>query len=342
MRKVTLVYLISLFAVSGATAQDDIDAIIKGSIADAKILLEGYVGPGMRGLGSGLNQGWYNTAKPHDKFGLDLTVTTSLVYVPSGEEFYLVDNTKLSRIKLASYDGKQIPLNGSAEVPTIFGPDKAPSYTVYDETGTISGSVNGPPGLDLENTIKVANALPVPMYNFGLGLPKKIDLRVRFAPTLTFQDLKFNLLGFGIMHDVGQYLPGVKVLPIDISIFAGYTKMELEQGLNTSASGSDQKAEMSVSSGTIQALISKKLSVLTLYGGVGYNFSNSNIDVKGSYDLDDDGTAETKDPLALDFATSGVRATAGLRLKLAVFTLHADYTLGDYNALTAGFGINIR
>lgn len=337
-------FLVSFFLAASVFSvyAQDIDDIIKGSVADAKLLLEGYVGPGMRGIGSGLNQGWYNTAKPHDKFGLDLTVTTTLVYIPSSEEFYRVDNTKLNRIKLAEYDGKQIPLNGSADVPTIFGPDKAPSYTVYDESGIVNGTVEGPPGLDLENTIKIANALPLPMYNFGLGLPGKLDLKVRFSPTLNFGDLKFNLLGFGIMHDVGHYLPGIKILPIDISIFAGYTKMELEQNLSGTASGSDQRASMAINSATVQALVSKKLSVLTLYGGVGYNFSNSDIDVKGTYDLDDDGTAETKDPVSLDFATSGFRATAGLRLKLAVFTLHGDYTLGDYNALNVGFGINIR
>jgi hypothetical protein len=58
--------------------------------------------------------------------------------------------------------------------------------------------------------------------------------------------------------------------------------------------------------------------------------------------LDDDGIEETTDPINSEFDTSGFRATGGLRIKLAVITLHADYTLGDYDALTAGFGINIR
>ena len=344
MKKLLLIGLLNAFIVFGAMAQPDYGDIIKGSIADTKILLEGYIGPGMRGLGSGLNQGWYNTAKPHDKFGLDLTITTSLIYVPSDEELYRVDNTQLSKIKLVGYDGKPVSLTGSANVPTIFGPDKAPTYRVYDQSGVTSSTVEGPPGLDLQNKIKLTNALPVPMYNFGLGLPKKIDLKVRFAPTLTLGDLKFNLLGIGIMHDVGQYLPGVKALPIDISLFAGYTKMELEQDLSSTANtgGTGQKAAMTINSATVQALVSKKISVLTLYGGIGYNFSDSKIDIKGTYDLDGNGTPETKDPLSLNFNTSGFRATAGLRLKFAVFTLHADYTLGGYDALTAGFGINIR
>ncbi|MFZ6000938.1 MAG: DUF6588 family protein [Bacteroidota bacterium] len=37
-----------------------------------------------------------------------------------------------------------------------------------------------------------------------------------------------------------------------------------------------------------------------------------------------------------------MRASAGLRLKLAVFTFHGDYTLQKYSTITAGFGISVR
>jgi hypothetical protein len=337
MRKTALIYLFTFLSFTGAFAQDDLGDLIKGSVADANILLEGYVGPAMRTLGSGLNQGWYNTAKPHQKFGVDLTISTSLMYVPSSDMFYLVDNNKLSDISLVEYDNKPIdPTTGSANVPTIFGPDKAPTYEVDGE------AVTGPGGIDLKDAIKIANALPVPMYQVGLGLPKGFDLKVRFAPTVKMSDFQFNLLGIGVLHDVGQYLPVVKALPVDISLFVGYTKMEAEQDLTGTTAGQNQKGALRFNSTTVQALVSKKISVLTLYGGVGYNFSNSNIAMEGTYDMDDDGTPETTNPVNLDFSSSGFRATGGLRLKFAVFTLHADYTLADYNALTAGFGINVR
>jgi hypothetical protein len=338
MKKTAVLYLFTMLFFSGAYAQDDIGDLLKGSIKDANILLEGYAGPAMRTIGSGLNQGWYNTAKPHKTLGVDLTVTTSLMYVPSSDQFYLVDNTKLDEIELVSYDGKPVSSTGSANVPTIFGPDKSPSYQVSGSSTTI----NGPGGIDLKDAIKIADALPVPMYQLGIGLPKGFDLKIRFSPTVKMQDFKFNLFGIGVMHDVGQYLPVVKALPVDISAFVGYTKMEAEQGITGTTVGQNQKGVLEFNSTTIQALVSKKISVLTLYGGVGYNFANSKLQMKGTYDLDDDGTVDATDPVNLDFSTSGVRATGGLRLKLAVFTLHGDYTLSKYNALTVGFGINVR
>ncbi len=339
MKKRLLVCLFSVLSLTGAYAQDNIDDLLKGSVKDANMLIEGYVGPAMRTIGSGLNQGWYNTAKPHKTLGVDLTVTASLMYVPTSDEFYLVDNNKLENVDLTLYDGKTIGSTESANVPTIFGPDKSPSYKLSGS----SASMTGPPGLDLEGAIKIANALPVPMYQLGIGLPKGFDLKVRFVPTLKAQDFKFNLLGVGVMHDVGQYIPVVKALPVDISLFAGYTKMAAEQDISGTTSGQNQKGSFEFNATTIQALVSKKISVLTIYGGVGYNIATSNLALTGSYDLDDNiNTPDQVDPVNLDFSASGVRATAGFRLKLAVFTLHADYTLSEYRALSAGFGITVR
>jgi hypothetical protein len=39
---------------------------------------------------------------------------------------------------------------------------------------------------------------------------------------------------------------------------------------------------------------------------------------------------------------SGLRANIGFRIKLAVVTIHADYTKAQYNVLTAGLGISFR
>jgi len=335
---IILILVVTLINLPKASyGQSDINEILKGSLKDANYLLEGYVTPVMNGIGNGLNQGWYNTAKVHKTLGFDLTLSATLVYVPSNDQFYLVDNNRLEQVKLVSFDGQTVSPTGSANVPTIFGPDKTPTYEHTDS----GQQFDGPPGLDLKNTIKIANALPVPMYQLGLGLPKGFELKVRFAPTVTLSDFKFSLFGIGVMHDVKQYIPGIKSLPFDLSAFFGYTNMKAEQKI-TATTGQNQRAEVSFNSTTIQALISKKIAVLTVYGGVGYNIAKSNLGMKGTYDLDDDGNIDATDPVNLDFSSSGMRATGGIRLKLAVFTFHGDYTLSKYNTLNAGFGISVR
>jgi hypothetical protein len=39
---------------------------------------------------------------------------------------------------------------------------------------------------------------------------------------------------------------------------------------------------------------------------------------------------------------SGLRANIGLRIKLAIITIHADYTRAQYNVFSAGLGISFR
>ena len=156
-------------------------------------------------------------------------------------------------------------------------------------------------------------------------------------------DTSFKIFGIGVMHDIKQWIPGIKLLPFDLSGFVGYTKLKLESQYDPETNP-ENIGLFEMNATTIQGLISKKFSVLTLYGGVGYNIAKSSVALKGSYDINDNGQSDKGevDPLDLKFAASGFRTTAGLRLKLAVFTFHADYTLQKYKCLTVGFGISVR
>jgi hypothetical protein len=330
--------LASLFTVS-AQAQDDLDKLITEYKDDGTKLVEGYIDPFMKSLSLGLNQGWYNTAKPHKVAGLDLTITANAMYIPTSDKVYNVSN--LNKIELAP--GQSDFPNGN--VPTIFGVEKSP---VYQPKGSIDSSeqFDGPSGIDIKKNIGI-NALPVPMVQLGFGLPKGIDLKLRFFPKSKLgDDGTIQLYGIGVMHDVKQYIPGIKLLPFDLSVFAGYTHLGLNYNMSGSVAGENQKAIYEVNSTTIQGIISKKVSVLTVYGSLGYNIAKSNLAIKGTYDTNDDGdttdSTDQKDPLDSKFAASGMRVTGGLRLKLWVFTLHGDYTLQKYSCLSVGFGINIR
>jgi hypothetical protein len=189
--------------------------------------------------------------------------------------------------------------------------------------------------------------IPVPLAHLGFGLPKGTDLKLRFTPEINLGDNgTLKIFGIGVMHDIKQWIPGIKLLPFDLSGFVGFTKFTLETKLDQqTAAGSNQRGVFEMNATTVQGLISKKFSVVTFYGGIGYNIAKSNLALKGSYDINDDGDTNDpneKDPVNLDFAASGGRMTAGMRLKLAVFTFHADYTLQKYKCLTVGFGINVR
>ena len=94
MKKVRASIIIFSLMITSAYSQD-IGNLIKGAKADANYLVEGYVSPVLKSLGYGLNQGWYNTAKPHKTLGIDITATVSLVTVPTSAQTFTIDDNKL-------------------------------------------------------------------------------------------------------------------------------------------------------------------------------------------------------------------------------------------------------
>src|SRR5690606_7528697 len=130
-----------------------------------------------------------------------------------------------------------------------------------------------------------------------------------------------RLWGIGVMHDIKQWMPGVKHLPFDLSALIGYTKMTSSYDLQGLSDTGEGKQELLLNAGglSIQGIISKKISVLTLYAGIGYNKTTSSVKVNGIFELEDDRILE--DPIDMQFGEGSLRATAGFRLKLAILTL---------------------
>lgn len=316
---------------------DDIDKLLEESVEDGRKLIGAYVDPLMKSLSLGLNQGWYNTAKPHKIAGVDLTITVNSMTIPSDEKMFKPEALGLTRLELAPSS------NGHPYAPTILGIDKAPTFQVKNEPNS---TFTGPAGLNLKKEINY-DKVPVPMVHLGFGLPKNTDIKFRYVPTLNVGDEgTVKMFGVGIMHDVKQWIPGIKLMPFDLSAFVGYTQFELQSQLDAdNPQNADQRGIFKMNATTVQAVIGKKFSVITFYGGIGYNIAKSNIALKGGYDINNDGDETDqfeKDPVDLKFAASGPRATIGTRLKLAVFTFHADYTVQKYKCLTVGFGISVR
>jgi hypothetical protein len=335
MRKMLQLAFMSLFLMNaGHVGAQNIEDLIKGSKADANYLFTGYTKPLLNAFGAGLNQGWYNTAKSHKKFGVDLTISVAAVGIPSSDKFFTVDNTKLSSIELINdHNGNSVTSSG--KVPTMIGPDPSGSLYRYKESSEEFDGIGGK--FDIGDL--PMGRMPVPVFNLGFGLPKGTDLKIRFIPSVGTDDVKLSMFGVGVMHDIKQYIPGIKLLPFDLSGFVGYTNFKT---VITVEPIYNQKVDFKANAVTVQALISKKISVLTFYGGIGYNTAKVNVLAKGNYDLDGDDVPDIKDPVTVSVSQNGPRATAGMRLKLAVFTLHGDYTFQKYSTFTAGFGISVR
>ncbi|MEQ9467540.1 MAG: hypothetical protein RLN88_09015 [Ekhidna sp.] len=346
--KILVVVLIGFFAISHSAKSQEFGDIFKGGTEDANRYLNSYTESIMRSFNNGLSAGWYNTAETHKILGFDLTATVNIANIPSGERKFQFNQADYNNLRLQS---------GSDILPTAVGGETTSRLVIPAGTEVIPGSgvtygsdvvFDAPSGADVEDLPIVG--FPVPAFQLGVGLPKNTELIIRYASDLgAVEDGSFNLFGLGVKHDLKQWIPGLKQIPFDVSGFASFNRLKAEFDINENDPEfqADGVAVLKASSVTIQGIISKKISILTPYVGVGYNIASSSIEVNGDFTYTDTSpggqSVTVTDPVSLDFTgASSPRINAGLRIKLLILTLHAEYAIQKYNTFTAGVGISIR
>lgn len=351
MKKSVLLYILLGFSSASLTAQDFQD-LLRAGASDGSQYLQKYMEPAMISFANGLAGGWMNTAKNHKLLGIDITASVNFATIPTDLQNFTFRNADYEAFTLdGSASEGQLPTFGGgaaqnslyipANLTVDIGDGQTYTFTERVDIGAIDGV-----GADLPFT-----AAPAPTLQLGIGLMKNTDVKIRYIPTVTSGDFQLDLFGIGIMHDIKQWIPGLKLVPIDLVGFIGTTKLTTSIGIDDvndpDFSISNAATEMSVTATTVQFLVSKKLAVFTPYAGIGYNFTKSSIDVKGVYTFKDQinpsNDQTITDPIALSFdGGNSPRMTIGAQLKLLVLTFHADYTVQKYNTFTAGVGISVR
>tara|TARA_R110002050_G_scaffold80801_12_gene172857 strand:+ start:3276 stop:4373 length:1098 start_codon:yes stop_codon:yes gene_type:complete len=317
---------------------------------DASLLSQNYLNPAMEGLMYSMNGGWATTAKVHKKFGFDLTigVNASLVpeeaktfaFVPSDYSYLTLANNETELQTIMSEDDAEVMVD--VEIPNGDGTYKVVSFTM-------------PGGITEDLPV---NAVPAPTVQVGFGLPFKTDIKARFVPTQRYDDVEAKLLGFGLQHDLTQYLGIIDKSPLSVSVLGAFTNMSVTYAM-TDEDAMDNvqvingEAEFKMNTWTVQALASLDFKLLTIYGSAGYNSGKTTAKMKGdyilTYDVEDSignqiGTVNESitDPINLDFEANGMRATLGMRLNLSIFKIFADYTFQNYNTATVGVAFSVR
>ena len=310
-----------------AQAQDDLADFLIADLDDASLLVNNYMSPIDKGFGYAASTGWYNTAKTHS-MGFDLTAIVSAAFIPSEAHFTQFIESQYKDLELIS------PADNN--VPTVFGPeDINPQYRVVSTGDTFEA----PAGNDLEEEFGY-EAIPFPIVQLGIGVIPYTDVKFRFMPLLEYDDdFETKMWGVGIQHHINNYFPSGDELLLDLSVFAGYTSLSSEINITDTYPGDDQLGIQGLNVWNIDGIVSYDLSVFTFFGALGYNRVTSNLELRGTYDI---GNEILQDPIDTKTNYSGIKATVGLRIKVAIITLHGEYTYNDYSVVSAGFGLNVN
>lgn len=328
MKKLIIAAFISVFAINGYS-QIDIGDILQAGAADANVLAKPYLNPWGQMLGRSLNAGWYSSAKVHKLLGFDITITGAYTTSPSSDATF----------DIAKYEDKLQTFHVESDnsiSPSVAGEMAEASRPVLrandDPIGITDFTMPNGSGIDY---------LITPMVTVGVGLPMGFELKGRFAPKIEIGDAgSFSLWGLGVQKDLKDYIPGVKHVPVlNISILAAYTNLSSSVDVDTQMS-ENSTMDIGSSAFTTRLLVGANLPVVAFYAGVGLNKSSSDFDVLGDYTLMD--SSSIKDPIKVSYSNSSVDFNIGMRVRLGVIGIHADYTVGEYSSITAGLGINFR
>jgi len=328
----------------------DMSSFLSASKDDASKLMSAYMTPVVKSLSYGLTGGWYHTAQAHKTAGVDVGISINTVFIPTSENYFTPGSLGLK--SLTGFSNVTLGTTGNnAQAPTVVGPNDKTTYTsTYDPGGGIGPqtvSFSGPGGFDLKRNIGFA-ALPAPMAQIGIGIIKNTDIKIRYVPSIHSNSASVSMFGIGVMHDIKQYLPGIKSLPFDLSGFVGFNTLSgstsFVLGAPWNPTSSDGSMNYKFNSWTFQGLISKKFSVLTLYGGLGWGTIATKVDVRGTYTISaaPAGSFNVKDPVTINVSNSSPKLTLGMRLKFGPLYLNGDYTFQKYNAVSVGLGFSVR
>ena len=276
----------------------------------AKVNAQNYVTPLLNGWGVALNSGFYHSADVHSILGFDVHVKLTGALMQDADKKYAFETPDFPGYVRGGAGPTGYP--GQVEANTVVG-DKA-TKEVRANDNTLLMTIPG--GLDISTT-------PLIVPQVSIGLPFGFEVTGRFFPTTKIGDVgKVNLLGFGLRHDIDQYIP---LLPLDVAVHFFTQKLSYEDGTGT---------KLLEASGTAYGVeVSKHLLLLTVYAG--FQLESSSVKV-GPYTFSGSPVEFTVD------GNTSSRVLVGARLSLVFLNIHADYNLGTTKAFTLGVGISFR
>lgn len=355
-----LIWVVFLFASLGVYPQSEVVNFIKGGVADGEKLIQAYLEPLGDGMGANLNGGWYNTAKVHKVLGFDITLTLTAAFPPEHAKTFDINALGLQSLKLKNPSNSIAPtIAGSQNKGPVLEMQRPGSGTALFEFESISG-------LDIP-------LYPLPMIKGAIGMPKGIEIKGRFIPHFSYEDMSIGLWGAGLKYDLLQHIPAVNKVPfLNASVLAAFTRVSSSAAVDFQRSiyeehivsipivgGKDnyenQEIEINMRGYTGMLLVSYDLPIISLYGGMGYSRAMTSVDLLGYYPMisgleQDQQTVhdsihldDVHNPISLSFDNfSGLQYTAGLRLKILVVSIHADITHANYNMFSIGLGLTVR
>ncbi|QWX82875.1 hypothetical protein H0I23_10420 [Cellulophaga sp. HaHaR_3_176] len=314
--------------------QANINDIFAAGVNDAERFTNDYMNPVSEGMIYSISNGWYNSASAKPLGGFEISIIGNVSPFKDEKKSFVLNTSDYENIKFA--DGSDSKLVSSA-----LGDLEGIGVYVEDEDGLFRQNFTLPSGLSAEGV----NFVPSAFLQASVGVIKGTEIKARFLPKISTDEVAVGFYGLGIQHEFTSLLPVDKIWPVAISGVIGYTHLNGSYDFSDTdiIAGENQKIETRVNTWNFQAIVSTKLPVINFYGGIGYLTGKSKTDILGTYIVQEGPFQQTiEDPFSLNTDASGVTANIGTKLKLGFFRLNADYTIAEFNSFSVGLNFGFR
>lgn len=311
--------------VSPAAAQDgSIEDEIRTLGADNGRL---YGRPVTSGLGAGLAAGWFHSARSLGPLGVEIGVRGVGAFVPAEDETFapvLPSEVTVDELGGRTFSAPYGSGDG-LETPTAVGDGAGvvvPPRGEFREALLDAGlspadfALRFPRGFDLP-------AVPVGAVQLNVGVAPGVDVAGRLVPEVDIDENVGSVqsVGGAVKLSVTDWI--FVAPPVDVAVAGGIQSVDVGDYLSTDT----RHASL---------LVSRSISSLTLFASGTLEDSDSEV----RYTVESDVLPEGGTTIAFeDEGANSGRFTAGFSLDLLFLQLKADYSVAEYETVSAGVGV---
>lgn len=316
-----LKYLVFFYSAIAFAQFDDVSDIAE----DLVFLADKYVSTAAEASAYQSSGGWYTSAEKKELWDLEISIQGNLLIVPNKSKNFLLNESDLINL---SIQGEAT----SASLPTALGGDNF--VVIEGSIGDDPFEFDSPEGIN-ESYVKHAQ------LQASLGLWKGTSLIGRFSPKIKINKTYYQILGFGVQHNLSQWIPSIKETSFDLSGLLTYSFYSV----------SDTFSAVNLPIGTLNSVVvdgeslmfniiaSKQIEKFTFSTAIGLTSSKFDYKVGGDGEL----VLNTLNQAlgTLNESKTNFKGDFGIDYRIYDFSVNTMLTLGNYSNLIFGINYNL-
>ena len=355
----SLILVFSLYS-KLAQSQDELGMLISESVEDTESAIKAYGGPFLKAIGTDLNTGYASSGEPLEWGDLNLKLVGTASFAPEDDLSFRPAEYGLDEQSSGIYTEEEI-------LPTIFGDET---------TASIQARATSQNGEQIRTTTTIplltlgVRGAPMLMPQADIGFFGGTQIMIRGLPPVKvptynqLRSLETSYFGMGVLHDIKQYIPDFQSSGFSWSVYLTrstaslslggpfYTDDDVREYANEDVQEpeeekdyNNQKMNFDSKGFSFGTIISNKFKVVTLFGGLEYVSTSTNLNLEGDYPyVNYSGQiAHITDLLDITEKTGRMGFNAGLKADVSFLniSLSASLVNGGYSTVGASVGFQL-